>query len=119
MVIDWVGGNALVAKADMDTYILSYSVMDKEYTESFSDTVKIRRCKEACNKGKWVSVSEDPFHQWYNSVVIYGGSPSVVARKVLKQVERWREEAVKSGEESRKHTVQERSAGEENSFPFC
>ena len=118
MIIEWVGGNALVKKLDKDTYLLDYSVMNKDYTEGFGDGVKIRKCEEACLKGKWVAVPQDPFSSWYKSAVVYGGSPSVVARKVLKQVAKWREEVAKSGKEQGKHPVQERSAGEADSLPF-
>ena len=115
--IEWKEGYAYLYKKDQDTYYLEYGGINTDTFESFSEYTYIRRCKEACNVGKWVAVPQNPFTKRYDTVVILGGSPNIVTKKVLNQIEKWKRE-YDSGKEQKQHKVQEQSTGETDSLPF-
>ena len=124
--IEWQEGNASYLKKDKDTYYLDFNGINVNTFESFSGYVYIRRCNEACNKGKWVGVPQNPFTALHDTKVILGGNPSTVIKRVLRQVTLWRNakmlkdlEEWKNGKEQEQHKVQEQSTGEEDSLPFC
>lgn len=115
--IEWAEGYAHSYKKDKDTYFLEYGGINQDTFESFSGYVYIKRCKEACDNGKWVAVPQNPFNKNYDTAVILGGSPKVVIKRVLKKVSTWRK-AWDNGKEQREHKVQEQSTGETDSLPF-
>ena len=116
--IEWGAGAAHYTPSDINPgdYLLCYSVMNKDLTEGFGDTVRLSKCKEACNAGKYVAVPQNPFTRVHDTKVLYGGSPLVLARKVLKQIEKWRE--ADHGKKQEQHPVQEQPTGEEDCLPF-
>jgi hypothetical protein len=123
---EWQEGYAHSCKKDKDTYYLDFGGINMNTFESFSGYCYIRRAKEACMKGKWVAVPQNPFVEYHDTKVITGGSPSVVIKRVLMQITNWRNgkmlkdlEEWKDGKEPGEHKVQEQSTGEEDSLPFC
>ena len=117
--VEWnlQGGYARNVKQNKETHYLEFGGIDYETFESFSGYVYIRKAHEACMAGKWVAVPQNPFVEYHDTKVITGSSPSVVIKKVLKQVERWKEDN-KHGKEQGEHKVQEQSTGEEDCIPF-
>lgn len=115
--LEWKCGYAHIAKTEKDKYYLEYGGIDTDTFDNFSGYVYIKKCNEACNYGKWLAVPQNPFTERYDTEVILGGSCMVVAKKVLKQVEKWLKEA-KSGEKQKQHKIQEQSTGEKDSLPF-
>lgn len=118
--VEWPDGYVHYAKKDQDTYLLEFGGIDVDTFESFSGYVYINKCKEACNVGKWVAVPQNPFVEYYDTVVIMGGSPVVVRKKVLKQISKWKKNSMeaKGGKEQEQHKVQEQYTGETDSLPF-
>lgn len=123
---EWQEGYAHSCKKDKDTYYLDFGGINVNTFESFSGYCYIRRATEACMAGKWVAVPQNPFTEIHDTKVIMGGSPSVVIKRVLRQVTLWRNakmlkelEEWKNGKEQGEHKIQEQSTGEEDSLPFC
>ena len=119
--IDWKlpGSYARIAKNDPTTYYLEFGGIDHKTFESFSGHCYIRKGTDCTTRKKWIGVPQNPFVEQYDTKVLYGGSPSIVAKKVLRQIEKWREEYKQSGKEPEQHKVQEQSTGEEDCLPFC
>ena len=115
--MDFPPGYAHLSSISKDKVYLEYGGVDMDTLESFSDYVYIKKCTEACNVGKWVAVPQNPFIKGYDSKVILGNGYTVVAKRVLRQVQKWLKEA-KSGKEQEQHKVQEQSTGETDSLPF-
>ena len=46
--------------------------------------------KDKTNKNKWYGVLKNPFVDYYDTKVIFGGSPKIVERKIKKQLKKWR-----------------------------
>ena len=112
------GGSAHIVHKDRETYYLDYTGIDLETFDSFSGYCYIRKAHEACMAGKWVAVPQNPFTEIHDTKVITGSGYAVVVKKVLKQIEKWKEES-KDAKEPGEHKVQEQSTGEEDSLPFC
>ena len=45
--------------------------------------------KDKTSKSKWYCVLQNPFVDHYQTVVIFGGSPEIVERKIKKQLKKW------------------------------
>lgn len=117
---DLPGCNARIAKKEPDVYYLEYSGIDFKTFDSFSGNVYIRKCYEACLVGKWIAVPQNPFNIRHDTKVIKGGSAKIAAKKVLRQIEKWKEEAEKkSGKKQTEHKVPEQYTGDEDILPFC
>ena len=45
--------------------------------------------KDKTSKSKWYCVLQNPYVNGYETKVIFGSSPEIVERKVLKQLKKW------------------------------
>lgn len=57
-----------------------------------------RVTRDNTRKNRYYSVIKNPYVNYYDSKVIYGGTVEIVIRKVDKQLERWRAENEKAVE---------------------